>query len=153
MRNGSEILKYVDLIRAGARAIARSPFAGGAMVEGCSWIERAGMPSMYRLHATARKYAVFQNGQQLAVTLAGRVGNPRVSPMPPLWPLLALLLLTWRETLSAEQVMLRAAELGAEDEVHRGLALIAYLFPELEAWLDAVPLRTPLWERTLAVPL
>jgi len=111
------------------------------------------MPSGYRLHATARKYAVFQNSDQLAVTLAGRVGNPRVSPAPPLWPILALLLLTWRETVSADQVMLRAAALGIQDEVHRGLALIAYLFPELESWLAGVPLGIPLWEKTLAVPL
>src|SRR5207245_5077696 len=125
---------YVDLIRAGARAIARSPFAGGVMLEACSWVERAGMPSGYRLHATARKYAVFQNSEQLAVTLAGRVGNPRVSPLPPLWPLLALLLLAWPDRLSAERLMERAASLGIENEVERGLAVVGYLFPELQEW-------------------
>ncbi len=153
MRNGAEILKYVNLIRWGGRAAARLPFAGGAIVEACLQVELAGMPRSYRLPATAHEYAVFQNSEHLAVTLAGRVGNPRVSPVPPLWPLLALLLLGWSDTLSALQVMKRAAELGTEDEVHRGLAIVAYLFPELQGWLAAFPLRIPLWERTLAVPL
>ena len=89
----------------------------------------------------------------LAATLAGRVGNPRISPAPPLWPLLALLLLGWRDSLSAERVMERAAWLGMETEVERGLAIVAYLFPELHEWTADVPFRMPLWERTLAVPL
>src|SRR5206468_9019924 len=94
-----------------------------------------------------------QNSEQLAVTLAGRVGNPRVSPAPPLWPLLALLLLAWRDRLSADRVMERAAWLGMENEVERGLAIVAYLFPELQEWTADIPSRMPLWERTLAVPL
>src|SRR5438094_5628383 len=153
MRNETEILKYVGLIRAGARAVARLPFRGGAIVEACVLVERAGMPSSYRLLATAREYTVFQNSEQLAVTLAGRVGNPRISPTPPLWPLLALLLLGWRDRLSAERVMERAARLGMENEVERGLAIVAYLFPELQEWTADIPFRMPLWERTLAVPL
>src|SRR5438876_7702300 len=153
MRHGTELTNYVGLIRAGARAVARLPFRGGAIVEACVLVERAGMPSSYRLLATAREYAVFQNSEQLAVTLAGRVGNPRVSPAPPLWPLLALLLLGWRDRLSAERVMERAAWLGMETEVERGLAIVAYLFPELQEWTADIPFRMPLWERTLAVPL
>src|SRR5436309_13644051 len=101
------------------------------MVEACALVEQAGLPSRYRLLATAREYTVFQNSEQLAVTLAGRVGDPRVSPAPPLWPLLTLLLLAWRDRLSAERVMQRAAWLGTETEVERGLAIVAYLFPEL----------------------
>src|SRR5262245_48646138 len=153
MRNDSEILKYFDLIREGARRVAHSPFEGSALVKASSWVEASGMPDSYRLHATACKYAVFDNSEQLAVTLAARVGNPRVSPVPPLWPLLALLLLAWRDILAAERVLVRAATLGMEDEVHRGLAVIAYLFPELEKWLAAVQLRIPTWEKNLAVPL
>src|SRR5881397_2183628 len=153
MRSGTEIVKYLSLIRGSARAAARSPFDGNAIVEACGLVERTGVPSSYRLLATAREYAVFQNGEQLAVTLAGRVGNPRVSPAPPLWPLLALLLLGWRDRLSAERVMERAARLGMENEVERGLAIVAYLFPELQEWTADIPFRMPLWERTLAVPL
>ena len=107
MRHGTEITNYVSLIRIGARAVAGLPLGGGALVEACGLVERAGMPSRCRLLATAREYTFFQNSEQLAVTLAGRVGNPRVSPTPPLWPLLALLLLGWRDSLSAQRVMER----------------------------------------------
>src|SRR5437762_6148288 len=40
-----------------------------------------------------------------------------------------------------------------ETEVERGLAIVAYLFPELQEWTADIPFRMPLWERTLAVPL
>src|SRR5438552_3532580 len=153
MRNGTDIVKYLSLIRGSALAVGHSPFDGNVIVEACSLVERAGIPTNYRLLATAREYAVFQNSEQLAVTLAGRVGNPRVSPVPPLWPLLALLLLGWRDRLSTERVMERAAWLGMETEVERGLAIVAYLFPELQEWTADIPFRMPLWERTLAVPL
>src|SRR6266516_6151320 len=153
MRPGAEITNDISLIRAGARALARFPVAAEAIVEACELVEEAGLPSRYRLLATARQYAVFQNSEQLAVILAGRVGNPRVSPAPPLWPLLAIVLLGWRDTLTAKQVMKRAADVGAEDHVHRGLAIVAHLFPELQGWLASVPLGIPRWERTVAVPL
>src|SRR5437016_8644654 len=153
MRNGTETLKCIDSIRRVASTAAHSPFAGDAFVEVCSLAELAGMPSSYRLLTSAREYAVFQNSGQLAATLAGRVGNPRISPAPPLWPLLALLLLGWRDSLSAERVMERAAWLGMETEVERGLAIVAYLFPELQEWTADIPFRMPLWERTLAVPI
>src|SRR3989454_5298301 len=153
MRHGTETTNYVSLIRIGARAVAGLPLGGGALVEACGLVERGGMPSRCRVLATAREYTVFQNSEQLAATLAGRVGNPRISPLPPLWPLLALLLLGWRDRLSVERVMERAAWLGMETEVERGLAIVAYLFPELHEWTADVPFRMPLWERTLAVPL
>jgi hypothetical protein len=153
MRNDIELSQYLDPIRRGAWALRRSPFAPQSLLEACSFVDCAGLPSAYRLLATARNYERFHNGEQLAVTLAGRVGNPRVSPVPPLWPLLALLLLRWRDTLSAEQLLQRAAKLEAEDQVHRGLSIVAYLFPELQGWLATVPVRMPLWEKTFAVPL
>src|SRR5436190_16804969 len=153
MRPGAEITNDISLIRAGARALARFPVGADAIVEACALVEQAGLPSRYRLLATAREYAVFQNSEQLAVILAGRVGNPRVSPAPPLWPLLALLLLAWRDRLSAQRLMQRAAWLGMQNEVERGLAIVAYLFPELQEWAADIPFRMPLWERTLAVPI
>src|SRR5881397_846411 len=153
MRHGTELTNYVSLIRTGARAVGGLPLGGGALVEACAFVERAGMSSRYRLLATAREYTVFQDSEQLAVTLAGRVGNPRVSPLPPLWPLLALLLLVWPDRLSAERLMERAASLRMENEVERGLAVVGYLFPELQQWTADIPFRMPLWERTLAVPL
>src|SRR5437773_2896659 len=153
MRNGTDIVKYLSLIRGSALAVGHSPFDGNVIVEACSLVERAGIPTNHRLLATAREYTVFQDSEQLAVTLAGRVGNPRVSPLPPLWPLLALLLLAWPDRLSAERLMERAASLGMENEVERGLAVVGYLFPELQEWTADITFRMPLWERTLAVPL
>jgi hypothetical protein len=152
MLNGAETLKYTNSIRRIAQAAARSPFTNDAFVRACSSAELAGMPRTDRLSTTAREYAVFPSGEQLAVTLAGRVGNPRISPVPPVWPVLALLLLGWRNTFSIEQVMERSA-LGADQDVHRGFAIVGYLFPELENWIADMRLNIPLWERRLAVPL
>src|ERR1051326_908966 len=153
MRQGVEITNYKSLIRTGARAMAQLPINAGAIVEACALVERAGMPSRFRLLATAMEYAVFQNSEQLAVTLAGRVGNARVSPVPPLWPLLALLLLAWRDSLSAQRLIDQAAWVGMQNEVEKGLAIVAYLFPELQEWTADIPFGMPLWERTLAVPI
>src|ERR1043165_5947227 len=153
MRQEAEITNYVSLIRIGARAVAGSPLGGNAIIEASAAVERTGLPRRFRLLATAREYAVFQNHEQLAATLAGRVGNPRVSPAPPLWPLLALLLLVWRDRLSAQRLMQQAAWLSMEAEVERGLAIVAYLFPELQEWAADIPFRMPLWERTFAVPI
>src|SRR5262245_49235797 len=154
MRNLAETAKYATLIRQTAQSVQQSPFATGRTVEACVSLERAGIPSCYALAATAREYDVFQSCEELVVILAGRVGNPRVSPVPPVWPVLALVLLGWRETLMAEQVINQAAKFSVvEDHVHRGLAIAAYVFPELQEWLEAVPLRIPRWEKAVAVPL
>ena len=83
--------------------------------------------------------------------LASRMRN-QIAPVPPLWPLLALLLFGWRDTISAQAVMARAADIGLTEETQRGLVIVTYLFPELQSWLAGVPLRIPLWERSLAVP-
>src|SRR5262249_42705833 len=136
MRNDTQILKHVNLIRRGAASAGRLPFAGDAMIEACRSIERAGMPFHYRLSETAREYAFLQNSEHVPVALAARAGTPRVPPRPPLWPLLALLLLGWRDTVSGEGIMERAADLRAQDEVQRGLAIVAHLVPELQAWLE-----------------
>src|ERR1051326_7008913 len=40
-----------------------------------------------------------------------------------------------------------------DTEVERGLAIVAYLFPELQEWTADIPFGMPLWERTLAVPI
>jgi len=153
MGNAAEISKYINPIRRGAESVCDRPFGADSFLDACLCIDRSGMPDRYGLTATAREFAVFQNGEQLAVTLAGRVGDPRVSPAPPLWPLLAVLLLGWRDTLTAKQIMNRAGDVGAEDHVHRGLAIVAHLFPELQGWLASVPLGIPRWERTVALPL
>jgi hypothetical protein len=152
MLNGGETLRYTNFIRRIAQASACSPFTNDAIVRACSSAELAGMPRTFRLATTAQEYAVFASGEQLAVTLAGRVGNPRVSPVPPVWPVLALLLLGWRNSFSIEKVMERSAP-AADHDVQLGFAIVGYLFPELENWIGNMRLKIPLWERRLAVPL
>ncbi len=152
MRIGRSFAQHIDLIRQGAGLVAHRPFAQHSMVEACLWAERAGMPAGYRLPDTAREYAVISDRERLTTRLASRLGDPSIPPMPPLWPLLSLVLLGWRETISQERVFREASRLGAKEEVGRGLAIVAYLFPELEGWRAGVPLRVPRWERTFAVP-
>src|SRR5689334_5044310 len=154
MRNmRDEISGYVDVIRRAGRAASGRPFGSAAIMEACSFAERAGIPSSYRLSATASEYAASHNNEQMAVTLARRVGDPRVSPMPPLWPVLSLLLLGWSDSLSPERLTKLASEVGAETEVVRALAIVGHLFPELRTWLGDIPSRMPSLERAFAVPL
>jgi len=111
------------------------------------------MPNSDLLPATVQELAMVDSVEHFVATLAGRVGNPRIAPMPPVWPLLALVLLSWSPAISAEHVMIRATEMNAKEETERGLAIVVHLFPELEGWLSGIPLKIPRWERALAVPL
>jgi len=148
-----DIVKHLHPIRNQARKVARSSFNGAGIVAASIRIEQAGLPESYRLPDTAREFAVFQDCEQLIAILAGRIGDPKIAPMPPLWPLLALVLLEWRSSISATGVVTQAARMGLSEETERGLVIIAHLFPELQDWLAEVPLAIPLWERVLAVPL
>jgi len=151
--NSNQILKHVHPIRSRARKIARSPFMGNSVVAASLRIQQGGLPPGYRLSDTAREFAVFQDCEQLATILASRVGDAKVAPNPPLWPLLAMILFEWREVLSAKDILVRGAAMGLQEEVRRGLIIVSYLFPELQEWLAELPLGIPLWERALAVPL
>ncbi len=148
-----DVLKHLGPIRNCARKAARSGFDGTAIVAASARLEQAGIPANYGLSTTAREYAVFQNCEQLVAIFASRVGNPQIAPVPPLWPLLALVLFEWRATISGSGVVARAASLGLSEEAQRGLVIVRHLFPELQDWLAEVPLAIPLWERVLAVPL
>ena len=112
-----------------------------------------GMSSGFQLSATAREYVASADIDQIVAILAGRIGNPRISPKPPLWPLLALVLLGWGATTSVARVMRRSTDLHIEEEAYRGLAITVHLFPELAEWVAAARERIPFWERVLAVPL
>ena len=148
-----EVLKHLHPIRNHARKVPRSSFDGTGIVAASIRIERAGLPESYRLPDTARQYAIFQNCEQLIAILASRMGDPKIAPVPPLWPLLALMLFEWHGSTSAARVLTYAASMGLREEVQRGLVIVAYLFPELESWLGEVHLGLPLWERVLAIPL
>jgi hypothetical protein len=128
------------------------PFGGEAIVEACRCIERGGMPAGYLLPVTAAEYAACR-GEELAAVLSCRIGNPRVPPTPPLWPLLAILLLGWGNAIPIARVMQQSSVAGMEYEAQRGFLIVVYLFPELKWWLAGIALKMPHWERILAVPL
>src|SRR5262249_43169103 len=129
------------------------PFSGQNLAEAAARLEKAGMPASYRLSAVGQEYARYENPEELAMQLASRIGDPQVAPVPPLWPLLALVLLEWGESISAKRVLAQAREMGVSEQAQRGLVIVTYLFPELNQWLAGVPLEIPFWERVLAVPL
>ena len=150
---GRELLKHIHPIRSRSRKEARSPFIRSDLVAASRRVEEAGLPESYRLFETAREYVVSQDCEEVIVRLASRIGDPRIAPVPPLWPLLALVLFEWRHDISAYAVLEHARAMGFEEEVERGLAVVTYLFPELQDWMTGVPVGIPLWESALAVPL
>jgi len=147
-----ETLTHVQPIRHRARKFARAPYAGSLIIAASTRIERGGLPHGYRLTDTAREYAVIEDAAQLVTVLAGRLGNPGIAPNPPVWPLLAMLLMEWGDVMSAQDVLHRGARMGASEEVSRGLIIMSYLFPEMHDWLSGVRLQVPFWERALAIP-
>jgi hypothetical protein len=144
------IPRQLDLVRLGARRVpVNQPYDPDVFADVCAWITDAGG---MRLADTVRKYESFDSGEQLGAALAAKLGDARVSPNPPIWPLLAILILGWRESLSAADIALGRSE-SAREEVDRGLAIVVHLFPELAGWLAEIQLALPRWETTLAVPL
>jgi hypothetical protein len=73
--------------------------------------------------------------------------------MPPVWPHLGTALLLWKDSIGAEQIHSLGTQLGQVNEVERGLAIIAHIFPELQDWVRAQKLSIPMWERKYAVPI
>jgi hypothetical protein len=91
---------------------------------------------------------------ELLITLMARhVGDAGASPMPPVWPHLGTALLLWQDSIGADQILRLGAQLDQLDEVERGLAIIAHIFPELNQWVKAQKLSIPGWERKYAVPI
>jgi len=83
----------------------------------------------------------------LVVLLAARVGEPEASPSSPAWAHLAALLKGARKELSVERVVELTDELGLAPRVHRGLAIVRVLFPELDWVVPSDRLDIPGWER------
>ena len=150
---GRELLKHIHPIQSRSSKAARSPFIRSDLVAASRRIEEAGLSESYRLFETAREYVVSQDCEEVIVRLASRIGDPRIAPVPPLWPLLAMVLFEWRHDISASGVLALAKMMGFQEEVERGLAVVTYLFPELQDWMTGVPVGIPLWESALAVPL
>jgi hypothetical protein len=90
----------------------------------------------------------------LLITLfAGQIGDPTISPTPPKWPHLGLALLIWKDRIGVDEVLKLGSALGQRNEVERGLAIAAHIFPELTRWADVKKMNIPRWESKLAVPL
>jgi hypothetical protein len=89
----------------------------------------------------------------LIALFAGYVGDPTRSPSPPMWPHLGLAMLLWRDRVSVDQVLDVGSRLGQRDEIERGLAILAHIFPELSNWSALGTLNIPKWERKFAIPI
>lgn len=89
----------------------------------------------------------------LIALLAHHIGDPGTNPAMPMWPHLGTALLLWRDKTSLETVLELGDRLAIGAEVERGLAIGAYIFPELTRWIETVKLKIPRWERKYAIPL
>jgi hypothetical protein len=83
----------------------------------------------------------------LVVMLAARVGEPEASPESPAWAHLAAMLKGGRDRIEVDEVLDLAEELELAPRVHRGLAIVRVLFPELGRMIPAERLEIPAWER------
>jgi hypothetical protein len=89
----------------------------------------------------------------LITLLAGHIGDPSASPMPPVWPHLGAALLLWKDQIGAGQIIKVGALLDQLEKVERGLAITAHIFPELADWVNVQKLSMPKWERKYAIPI
>jgi hypothetical protein len=88
------------------------------------------------------------------ITLFARhIGDASASPAMPVWPHLGAALLIWKDRIGVEEILSLGKRLGQSDEVERGIAIIARIFPELEGWARPEKLSIPKWERKYAVPI
>lgn len=89
----------------------------------------------------------------LATFLCARVGDSMAHPFPPVWHHLGFALKSWQDELEPGDVLELADRLQLTPAVHRGLAVMLHLFPELERWLPKERLHISRLERRLAIPL
>jgi len=85
--------------------------------------------------------------------LAAHLGNPGAPPTPSIWPHLALSLLVWNDRIPLQSILEFAGSLDLAEDVNRGLAITAHVFPELQEWADVDELSIPGWEKKLAIPI
>lgn len=89
----------------------------------------------------------------LAALVAAHVGDPLVPPASFLWQHLGLTLLVWKESIRSDEICGIGKVFGKQEQVARGLALTAQIFPELKKWLKVQALGIPAWERNFALPI
>jgi len=83
----------------------------------------------------------------MVVMLAARVGEPEANPESPAWAHLAALLKGGKERIETPDVLELADHLELGPRVHRGLAVVRVLFPELGRVIPMESLKIPAWER------
>lgn len=89
----------------------------------------------------------------LITLLAAHLGNPSAPPTPSIWPHLALSLLVWNDQVPVQSILEFAGALDLAEDVQRGLAITAHVFPELREWAGVDELSIPGWEKKLAIPI
>jgi hypothetical protein len=83
----------------------------------------------------------------LVVMLAARVGEPEASPETPSWAHLAAMLKGGKNEIEVDEALDLAEQLELAPRVHRGLAIVRVLFPELGLMIPGERLDIPAWER------
>ena len=83
----------------------------------------------------------------LVVLLAARVGEPQVNPASGSWAHLAVALKAMRDEFCLDEALRLAGELQLAERVHRGLAIVCIIFPELASIIPSSSLDIPVWER------
>jgi hypothetical protein len=83
----------------------------------------------------------------LVVLLAARVGEPEASPATATWAQLAAALKGMRDEIELDEIMELADGLDLTGRVHRGLAVVCSVFPELGRIIPDKRLEIPAWER------
>ena len=89
----------------------------------------------------------------LLVLMAARLGDSRAALLPPMWFHLAVAMLGWRDRVDFDEILELAEDLELVACVHRGLAITAAVFPEIDILVSPRKLDIPRWERLLALPL
>ena len=89
----------------------------------------------------------------LVTLLAAHVGSAAAHPTPPMWPHMGLALLAWKESVGVKEILAIGSKLDLLEDVERGLAIAAHIFPELASWVNVDELLIPGWEKKFAIPL
>jgi hypothetical protein len=85
--------------------------------------------------------------EMLVIALAARVGEPEANPESPAWAHLAAMLKGGKEKIDVDEILKLADDLGLAPRVHRGLAIVRLIFPELGRMVPSERLSIPAWER------
>ena len=89
----------------------------------------------------------------LIALFAKQIGDPKTPPTPPVWNHLGLAILCWKHQIKLSEVVELGSKLGQKEQVARGLAIVAHIFPEIADWVQIEKLSLPKWEKKYAISL